>query len=156
MFEKLSGMPNCCGVIETTHLKMHLHKSEGETGVWLDKSNNNSMKLQVIVDPTMRFVDVVSGFPGRMTKNGVLHQSEMLRLAQKGEKLNGNRGELSKRTTIPEYVVGESGFRILPWLTTPYHDAGLNEDQTEFNKRHLATRLVSSRALKKLQQQDWL
>ncbi|KAF5755052.1 putative harbinger transposase-derived nuclease domain-containing protein [Helianthus annuus] len=104
----------------------------------------------------MRFVDVVSGFPGRMTKNGVLHQSEMLRLAQKGEKLNGNRGELSKRTTIPEYVVGESGFRILPWLTTPYHDAGLNEDQTEFNKRHLATRLVSSRALKKLQQQDWL
>ncbi|MFS7950720.1 hypothetical protein Hanom_Chr07g00586511 [Helianthus anomalus] len=39
---------------------------------------------------------------------------------------------------------------------TPYHDAGLNEDQTEFNKRHLATMLVSSRALKKLKEQDWL
>ncbi|KAJ0947439.1 putative harbinger transposase-derived nuclease domain-containing protein [Helianthus annuus] len=151
-FEKLSGMPNCCGAIETTHVKMHLHESEGETDVWLDRSNNNSMRLQVIVDPAMRFVDVVSGFPGRMTKNGVLHQSEMFRLAQKGEKLNGNRVELSKRTTIPEYLVGDSGFRLLPWLMTPYHDVELNEDQIEYNKRHLATRSVASRALKKLKE----
>ncbi|XP_022000600.1 protein ALP1-like [Helianthus annuus] len=116
---------------------MHLHKSEGETDVWLSRSNNNSMKLQVIVDPAMRFVDVVSGFPGRMTKNGVLHQSEMFLLAQKGEKLNGNRVQ---------------GFRLLPWPITPYHDAELNEDQTEFNQKHLATRSVASRALKKLKE----
>ncbi|KAJ0956748.1 hypothetical protein HanPSC8_Chr01g0019191 [Helianthus annuus] len=52
--QKVSGMPN---YLETIHLKMILHKCQGETDVWLDK-NNDSLQLWVVVDLTMRFVDV--------------------------------------------------------------------------------------------------
>ncbi|KAD3338570.1 hypothetical protein E3N88_34091 [Mikania micrantha] len=150
MFESIGGMPNCCGAIETTHLKMYPHKSEGETNVWLDTKNNNSMKLQVIVDPTTRFLDVVFGLPGRMTKDNVLRGSEFFNLVQKREKLNGNEVELPKGTKIREYLVGDSSFQLLPWTMTPYHGEELTEDQSEFNKKLLATRLVASCALKKL------
>ncbi|KAK9057643.1 hypothetical protein SSX86_022479 [Deinandra increscens subsp. villosa] len=150
-FESIGGMPNCCGAIETTHMKMYFHESEGEKDAWLDSKNNNSMKLQVIVDPAMRFLDVVSGFPGRMSKDIILHESEFFNLAQTGEILTGNEVELPGGTKIPEYLVGDSGFRLLPWLITPYHDDGkLTENQTEYNKKHLATRVVAGCALKKL------
>ncbi|KAI3788113.1 hypothetical protein L2E82_00778 [Cichorium intybus] len=144
------GLPNCCGAIETTHLKKYPSVSECRAKVWLDRENNHSMILQVIVDSTMRFIDVVTGWPGHMTNENVLKRSTIFDLAQKGERLNGNEIELSDGTKVGEYLVGGSGFQLLPWLITPYQNEELTEDQIEFNKKHLATRLVANRALKKL------
>ncbi|KAI9072788.1 hypothetical protein K1719_045280 [Acacia pycnantha] len=65
-FEKVRGLPNCCGVIDATHITMCLPASEPSSNVWLDHKKNHSMVLQAIVDPDMRFRDIVTGWPGRM------------------------------------------------------------------------------------------
>ncbi|KAK1428752.1 hypothetical protein QVD17_17592 [Tagetes erecta] len=152
-FESIGSMPNCCGAIDMTHINMYSCKNESEADVWRDNMNN-SMMLQVIVDPTMRFIDVVSRYPGHTTKEEILRESKIFELARDEEMLNGNVAELPDGTKIREYLVGDSSYPLLPWLITPYHDVDeeLTNDQTEFNKRHLATRRVACCALKKLKE----
>lgn len=149
-FGKIQGLPNCCGAIDSTHITMMLSSSEQTADVWLDQNKNHSMVLQAVVDPDMRFRDVVTGLPGKLNENSVLQSSTLFRLCEDGERLNGNRIKLSEETEVREYIVGDSGFPLLPWLLTPYQGKELSESKAEFNKRHLATRIVAQRALARL------
>lgn len=149
-FEKVQGLPNCCGAIDTTHIIMHLSTSEPAGDVWLDRKGNHSMLLQVIVDPDLRFRDIVTGFPGKMTEAPVLQNSNFFKLCEKGDRLNGQKVKLSEQTNLQEYIIGDSAFPLLPWLVTPYQEQELIETEKEFNRRHLATRVVAQKALARL------
>ncbi|KAI8014855.1 Protein ALP1-like [Camellia lanceoleosa] len=151
-FERLRGFPNCCGAIDTTHITMLLSSSEMGSNLWLDREKNHSMILQAIVDPDMRFRDIVTGWPGKMNDFDVLQSSTFFKLCEKGERLKGNTMKLSDRTELNEYIVGDSGFPLLPWLVTPYQGKELSESEFEFNKRHFATRIVAQRALARLRE----
>ncbi|KAL0370020.1 UNVERIFIED_CONTAM: protein ALP1-like [Sesamum angustifolium] len=121
-FEKIRGLPNCCGAIDTTHITMLLTSSDQDADAWLDRKENHSMILQVIVDPHLR------------------------------EKLNGNKACLSEETELREYIVGDSGFPLLPWLVTPYQGKERSEAKVEFNKRLLATHFIAQKALARLKE----
>ncbi|XP_028057900.1 protein ALP1-like [Camellia sinensis] len=151
-FERLRGFPNCCGAIDTTHITMLLSSSEMGSNLWLDREKNHSMILQAIVDPDMRFRDIVTGWPGKMNDFDVLQSSTFFKLCEKGERLKGHTMKLSDRTELNEYIVGDSGFPLLPWLVTPYQGKELSESEFEFNKRHFATRIVAQRALARLRE----
>ncbi|GAB4824364.1 hypothetical protein Ancab_040293 [Ancistrocladus abbreviatus] len=151
-FEKIRGFPNCCGAIDITHIMMCLPLADPSTRVWCDREKNHSMLLQVIVDPDMRFRDVVTGWPGQMSDSMVLQSSNFFKLCEKGKRLNGKKIELSKGTEVGEYVIGDLGFPLLPWLITPYPGKDLPEPKCEFNRRHFATRLVAQRALTRLKE----
>ncbi|KAG6601011.1 Protein ALP1-like protein, partial [Cucurbita argyrosperma subsp. sororia] len=151
-FKKIRGLPNCCGVIETTHIMMTLPTTESANGVWLDREKNCSMILQVIVDPEMRFCDIITGWPGSLSDALVLESSGFFKRSQDGERLNGKKMKLSESAELGEYIIGDSGFPLLPWLLTPYQGKGLADYQTEFNKRHFGTRLVAQRALTRLKE----
>ncbi|GFP82354.1 putative nuclease harbi1 [Phtheirospermum japonicum] len=142
-FEKIRGLPDCCGVIDTTHITMMLTSSDPEADTWLDRKGNHSMVLQAVVDPNLKFRDIVTGWPGKMNDASVLQSSSFFKLCQKEERLTG-----------PEYVIGDSGFPLLPWLLTPYQGKGLSETEVEFNKRLVATHVVAQRALARLKE-DW-
>ncbi|XP_059626668.1 protein ALP1-like [Cornus florida] len=149
-FEKMRGLPNCCGAIDTTHITMLLPQSDLANNVWLDRAKKHSMILQAIVDPEMRFRDIVAGWPGKMNDSSVLQNSNFYNLCEKEERLNGNRMKFTEGTELREYIVGDSGFPLLPWLVTPYQGRELSESRAEFNKRHFATRVVAQRALTRL------
>ncbi|KAF7120780.1 hypothetical protein RHSIM_Rhsim13G0086800 [Rhododendron simsii] len=151
-FEKIRGLPNCCGAIDTTHITMLLSSTEMDSNVWLDREKNHSMILQAIVDPDMRFRDIVTGWPGKMDDFDVLQRSTFFKLCEKGERLNGKKMKLSEGTELREYIVGDSGFPILPWLITPFKGKENSESKVEFNKRHFATRVVAHRALTRLKE----
>lgn len=151
-FERIQGLPNCCGAIDATHIRLMLSSSEQTADVWLDQNKNHSMVLQAVVDPDMRFRDVVTGLPGKMNENSVLQSSTFFKLCEKGERLNGNRIKLSEEAELREYIVGDTGFPLLPWLLTPYQGKELSESKAEFNKRHFATRIVAQRALARLKE----
>ncbi|XP_059315194.1 protein ALP1-like [Lycium ferocissimum] len=151
-FERIQGLPNCCGAIDATHITMMLSSSEQTADVWLDQNKNHSMVLQAVVDPKMRFRDIVTGLPGKMNENSVLQSSTFFKLCEKGERLNGNKINLSEEAEVREYIVGDSGFPLLPWLLTPYQGKELSESKAEFNKRHFATRIVAQRALSRLKE----
>ncbi|KAK2995272.1 hypothetical protein RJ640_015553 [Escallonia rubra] len=151
-FENIRGLPNCCGAIDTTHIMMLLPSSERDSDVWLDEKENHSMILQAIVDPDMRFRDILTGWPGKMSDSSVLRSSSFFKLCEKGVRLNGEKLKLSEGIELGEYIVGDSGFPLLPWLVTPYQGRELPESDAEFNKRHFATRVVAQRALTRLKE----
>ncbi|XP_066315348.1 protein ALP1-like [Miscanthus floridulus] len=150
-FEKIQGLPNCCGAIDTTHVLM-CSSAQPNSNVWLDGENRNSMVLQAIVDPDMRFRDVVSGWPGILDDLCILRTSGFYRLCQKGSRLAGQMelpGE-SAGSMVREYIVGDPSYPLLPWLVTPYQEHGLSSEKVEFNKCHTATRMVVQGALANL------
>ncbi|KAK9284071.1 hypothetical protein L1049_012331 [Liquidambar formosana] len=152
-FENIRGLPNCCGAIDTTHIFMCLPTIDPSNDIWFDREKNNSMILQAIVDPDMRFRDVVIGWPGSLSDSLVLKSSGFFKLSEEGKRLNGKKIGLSKGgTELREYIVGDMGFPLLPWLLTPYRRKGLLDFQAEFNQRHFATRMVAQKALARLKE----
>ncbi|XP_042953935.1 protein ALP1-like isoform X2 [Carya illinoinensis] len=151
-FQKIRGLPNCCGAIDITHITMTLPTMDSTDDVWLDREKNCSMILQAIVDPEMRFRDIITGWPGSLSDALVLRSSGFFRLSEEGKRLNGKKVELSQGIELGEYIVGDAGFPLLPWLLTPYQGRGRSDFQSEFNKRHFATRMVAQRALARLKE----
>lgn len=152
-FEKIQGLPNCCGAIDTMHILM-CSSAQPNSNVWLDGENRNSMVLQAIVDPNMRFRDVVSGWPGSLNDSCILRTSGFYRLCEKGARLDGQMklpGE-SAESVVREYIVGDASYPLLPWLMTPYQDHDLPPAKAEFNKRHATTRIVVQGALAMLKE----
>lgn len=151
-FENIRGLPNCCGAIDTTHITMLITSSDQEADTWLDHKQNHSMILQAIVDPDLRFRNIVTGWPGKMNDSSTLQSSSFFKLCQKGERLNGQNIHLSEETGLSEYIIGDFGFPLLPWLVTPYQGKDLSKSETDFNKRLLATQVVAHKALAKLKE----
>ncbi|XP_058089349.1 protein ALP1-like, partial [Magnolia sinica] len=151
-FERIRGLPNCCGAIDTTHIMMCLPSVDPSNNVWFDREKNHSMLLQAIVDPDMRFRDVVTGWPGSMNDSDVLRNSGFFKLCENGKRLNGKKLKLSEGSEVREYIIGDVGFPPLPWLLTPYQGKDLVGPRAEFNKRHFATRMVAGRALARLKE----
>ncbi|KAK4284130.1 hypothetical protein QN277_001002 [Acacia crassicarpa] len=151
-FEKMQGLPNCCGAIDITHVLMTLPSMDSLNDVWLDREKNCSMILQAIVDPDMRFRDIIAGWPGSVSDDLVLRSSSFFKFTEEGKRLNGPKKTLPDGTELAEYLIGDTGFPLLPWLLTPYKGKGLSPDQAEFNKRLSTTRIVARKALGRLKE----
>ncbi|KAG9160807.1 hypothetical protein Leryth_008639 [Lithospermum erythrorhizon] len=151
-FEKIWGLPNCCGAIDATHIVFGSNLSDSSNHVWCDQEKNCSMLLQAIVDPELRFLDIVTGWPGSLTNSQLLRGSTFHNLAEEGNRLNGRKLDLSDKTELREYIIGDPGFPLLPWLLTPYQGRGLSDVQCNFNKRLKETHKVAQRALAKLKE----
>jgi hypothetical protein len=148
-FEMIQGLPNCCGAIDTTHIVMRLPSVEA-SNIWQDSEENYSMILQAVVDPEMRFRDILTGWPGSINDHRILKNSGFFRQCECGQKLNGSVKELEDGVQIREYIVGDGGYPLLPWLLTPYHGKDLFPSRIEFNAKHHDTRLVAERAMARL------
>ncbi|XP_071738748.1 protein ALP1-like [Rutidosis leptorrhynchoides] len=147
-FEKIGGLPNCCGAIDTTHILMSLQSVDRSTNFWCDRENNQSMTLQAIVDPDLRFLDVFGGCPGRMTDEQIHKSSAFNKKCKGNERLNGQKND------IQEYIVGNSGFPLLKWLITPYRGDSLSNAESVFNEIVVKTHMVANEAFVKLKQ-NW-
>ncbi|KAI4349477.1 hypothetical protein L6164_010061 [Bauhinia variegata] len=148
-FEASFGLPNCCGAIDATHIMMTLPAVETSDD-WCDQENNYSMLLQGIVDHEMRFIDIVTGWPGGMTLPRLLRCAAIYKLSENGERLNGIVRTLAGRDEIREYLVGGLGYPLLPWLMTPYESNGISSSQSPFNVKHGAARFLAVRAFSQL------
>lgn len=144
-FEELFGLPNCCGAIDATHIVMTLPAVQTSDD-WCDQENNYSMFLQGTVDHEMRFLDIVTGWPGGMTVSKLLKFSGFYRLCDAGERLNGNTRTLPGGMEIREFIVGGTSYPLLSWLITPYEANDLSGKHSSFNSIHEAARSLASNA----------
>nr|GEU79998.1 hypothetical protein [Tanacetum cinerariifolium] len=113
------SLPNCCGVlgVEYFSVKGNLF---GENG---------SVMVQALVDSECRFLDVSAGWPSTTKPELVLRQSELFSSVEETrELLNGATYQLNDGTDIPQYILGDSCFPLLPWLITPYKKPRLDSD----------------------------
>nr|GEX27633.1 hypothetical protein [Tanacetum cinerariifolium] len=153
-FEKIWGIPNCCGAIDTTHILMSVVSTDPSLKMWFDREKKQTMTLQAIVGPDLRFLNITAGSPGCLTDERILKSSAFFELCNKGERLNGKQRVLSEGNKIEEYIVGNSGFPLLKWLLTPYQGRRLRASEAKFNEMLLRTHKVANEAFVKLKE-NW-
>ncbi|XP_059432043.1 protein ALP1-like isoform X1 [Corylus avellana] len=125
------SLPNCCGVLGFGRF--------GVEGQVLGK--NGSVMVQALVDSEGRFLDVSAGWPSTMKPEAIFRQSKLyLGVEQSRELLNGPMYKLSDGNSIPQYILGESCFPLLPWLLTPYvranEEDSFGSSERKFNSVH--------------------
>ncbi|KAK9160962.1 hypothetical protein Syun_007303 [Stephania yunnanensis] len=147
-FKKTFGLLNCCGAIGATHILMTLPAVETSDD-WCDQEKNYSMFLQGVVDDEMRFLDIVTGWPGGMTISRLLKCSGFYKLCESGARLNGS-SEIFNGAEIREYIVGDTEYPRLPWLITPYANKNLSSAMAGFNEMQKNARSLAGKAFSQL------
>ncbi|XP_021764371.1 protein ANTAGONIST OF LIKE HETEROCHROMATIN PROTEIN 1-like isoform X2 [Chenopodium quinoa] len=143
-FQSLFGLPNCCGAVDATHVLMTLPAVQTSDD-WCDQANNYSMLLQGIVDDEMRFLDVVTGWPGAMSVSRFLKCSGFYKLCENGVRLS-KKLRLDD-VEIREYIVGGVYYPLHPWLMIPYENQDSTLMNSKYKEAHEAARYLAVRAL---------
>ncbi|XP_010541933.1 PREDICTED: putative nuclease HARBI1 [Tarenaya hassleriana] len=127
---------NCCGVLGFARFEI-----DGEL-----LGPNGSILVQALVDSTGRFVDISAGWPSTIKPETIFRQTKLFSVmeAESRSFLNGPSHKLGNGVYVPQYIVGDSRFPLLPWLMTPYSSSSNEEEdsfescRSEFNNAHKA------------------
>lgn len=129
-FYKIAGFPNVVGAIDGTHIPIQGMSSEDEP-LFICRKGFHSINVQAVVNPDLRFTNVVCKFPGSTHDAFILQSS-----------------------SLPEYVanledegwlIGDSGYPLKEWLMTPVNQPRTEQEQ-RYNSSHCKTRNVVERA----------
>ncbi|KAF9623058.1 hypothetical protein IFM89_036194 [Coptis chinensis] len=126
-FEGVSGFSNCCGVIGCTRFKVVKggHCNEENLG-------EESVVAQIVVDNSFRILSIVAGFRGGKCDSRVLKCSTLYRDVEEGRLLNGSSIDI-EAIAVPQYLVGNEGYPLLPWLMVPFVDPVPASHEDHFN-----------------------
>jgi hypothetical protein len=91
-------------------------------------------------------------FPGSWNGPTILQSSNIFKLCEKGEYLNGSKMKiLSDGPEVGEYIIGDATNPLLPWLITPYQlEEGPSDYKAVFNRRHSEAVTTTLQALTRL------
>jgi hypothetical protein len=143
MFGKIHNLHNCCGVICTTQIPF---------GPTYDHEKNGSISMRVVFDPEMRFMEIWLEWKGSMNWTSHLQVGDIFEECKKGVCLNGSKLKVaSDGSEAGEYIIGDAGYPLLPWLLTPYQEENLSDSKAEFNKRHSTATTCMRKALARFQ-----
>ncbi|KAM7479172.1 hypothetical protein LguiA_027385 [Lonicera macranthoides] len=143
-FETLTGLPNCCGIIDCYRFKF-LTKSNG-------KISSQSLAAQIVVDSNSRILSIFTGFRGNKGDSRVLKLSSLYKDIEIGNLLNLHNSPPMriKDIAIPQYLLGDGGYPLLPWLIVPFVDPMPGSIEENFNAAHRAMRLPVLRTIASL------
>ncbi|OMO80357.1 Harbinger transposase-derived nuclease [Corchorus olitorius] len=130
------SLPNCCGVLGLGRFEV-----DGQL-----MGSNGSVLVQALVDSEGRFLDISAGWPSTIKPESILHKTKLFsRVEESRELLNGPCYNLSDGYSVPQYILGDSCFPLLPWLITPYERS--NEEGDSFSSPEKEFNAVHSRAM---------
>lgn len=144
-FQTLSGLPNCCGAIDCTRFKFTSTNNPFLSNEE-DDDLQQSVVTQIVVDCSSKILSVITGFKGNKGDSRVLRSSTLYADIEEGRLLNSLPFHL-KGITVPQYLVGDSGYPLLPWLMVPYTDPVVTSCQEDFNSKHYLMRQAALRTL---------
>ena len=148
-FEQTSGLSNCCGAIDCMRFKIR-RPTGPHAGEYYDGNMFHSVIAQVVVDADSRILNIAAGFSGGTGDSKVLRLSGLYDDVQSHKLLNGSSIHLGGGLDIPQYLVGDGGFPLLPWLMVPYEDADFHPYKVLFNQKHSLARRSVLRAFASL------
>ncbi|XP_065872773.1 protein ALP1-like isoform X1 [Euphorbia lathyris] len=131
-FEKLTGLPNCCGVIDCARFKL----------AQLDSISNNAVSVQIVVDSSSRILSIAAGFRGENGGSRILKSTTLYKDISRGRLLN-NLGE-------NQYLIGGKKYPLLPWLMVPFSDANSGSIEEKFNEKNELIRVCAHRTISSL------
>ncbi|KAJ4716294.1 Harbinger transposase-derived nuclease [Melia azedarach] len=146
-FEELTGLPNCCGVIDCTRFK--LVKIEGSKSSRDERVSEDSIAVQIVVDSSSRILSIVAGIRGDKGDSRVLKSSTLYKDIEAKKLLNS--GQISVNgVVIDQYLIGDGGYPLLPWLMVPFVDAKPGTSEENFNAAHNLMRMPALKAIASL------
>ncbi|KAL0403869.1 UNVERIFIED_CONTAM: protein ALP1-like [Sesamum radiatum] len=101
--------------------------------------NSDINRIIALVDSEGRFLDVSAGWPESNKPEDILKRSKLFSgIEESKEYLNGPSFELNSGNSIPQYILGDSCYPLLPWLLTPYSENNreLSSSEMAFNGVH--------------------
>ncbi|XP_065440822.1 uncharacterized protein LOC135981585 [Chrysemys picta bellii] len=120
------GFPNCGGAIDGMHIPIlappHL---ESEYVNW---KGYFSMVLQALVDHRGRFIDINTGWPGKVYEARIFRNTWLFRKMQAGTFFTVGEAEM------PIVILGDPAYPLMPWLMKPY-TGSLDSSKERFNYR---------------------
>ncbi|XP_030942700.1 protein ANTAGONIST OF LIKE HETEROCHROMATIN PROTEIN 1-like [Quercus lobata] len=135
-FQTLTGLPNCCGVLECTRFKVVKKNDEIE---------EHSIAAQIVVDSSCRILSIVAGYRGNKADYKVLKSSTLCKDIEEGRLLNSPPVNVNG-VAVNQYLVGNRGYPLLPWLMVPYVEALPGSCEENFNKVHSLMRVSGLKA----------
>ena len=130
-YHESKRFPGVIGMVDGTHIQIRRPKERG-----IDYYNRNyyySIILQGVVNEKMEFINVYTGWPGKVHNARVFQNSP---LYESGSALCGER-----------HILGDSVYPILNWVLTPYRDTGhLTPAQRRYNTTQASIRSIVERA----------
>jgi nuclease HARBI1 len=153
-FQRIAGFPNCVGAVDCTHVNIecppHCNAIE-----WRDRTHKFSMVLQAIVSPSLKILDICTGWPGSVHDQRLFYTSYFYQNVD--EILGGPTLPIvvnGQFFDIPENIVGDAGYMQSIHVMTPYSQVSLDlPHATAYNNAHQATRKCVERAFGRLKNQ---
>ncbi|KAJ8927446.1 hypothetical protein NQ314_020116 [Rhamnusium bicolor] len=113
-----NGFPGVLGVIDGTHIK--IDKPSDDPDSYINRKGFYSIQVQLLCDHQLKIRDVFIGYPGSV------HDSRVFRSSPLCQSLLEKCHDL--------YILGDSGYPLLPNLLTPFKDRGqLTRAQSNYN-----------------------
>jgi hypothetical protein len=138
-FDKIYGLPNCCGAIHTTNIEVSDFSSKS-----VNRNKNAIFVLQAVIGPDMRFMNFWwSVKRTSWNESAILPTSIVYKRCMEGEMLNLSYHE----SEVREYIIANTGYPLLPWLITPYQEENLSYCKAEFNMRQSTATKSAMKAL---------
>ncbi|KAL3538862.1 hypothetical protein ACH5RR_002228 [Cinchona calisaya] len=129
-FEKLAGLPNCCGIIDCTRFKIITNK--GSDSISKDSHQEDTIAAQIVVDASSRILSIAAGFRGNKSNLMVLKSSTLYKDIDTGVLLNSRKMYINN-VDLPQYLIGGRGYPLLSWLLIPFIDPLGGSREENFN-----------------------
>lgn len=130
-FKRLCGLPAVVGAIDGTHIAISKPQN-GPADYYYFKSGGYTMNCQAVVDSDKRFLDLFLGMPGSTNDSRMLRRSSLHHLAM-------HNNLFHRRNSVDgfaPFLLGDSGYPLLPWLMVPVRGPGrLTVAEELFNRR---------------------
>eukprot|EP00252_Welwitschia_mirabilis_P026028 TRINITY_DN8338_c2_g1_i1.p1 TRINITY_DN8338_c2_g1~~TRINITY_DN8338_c2_g1_i1.p1 ORF type:complete len:438 (+),score=63.20 TRINITY_DN8338_c2_g1_i1:117-1430(+) len=142
-FRNMTGLPNMCGAINGSHVKLAKRPSQQEE-LYMSRYGFYSVLLQAVSDHRRVFWDVCVRAPGASDNVTHLRESSIFGKLLSGQVLRESLISL-KGATVRPYIVGDLSYPLLSFLMTPF----LSESPTEamFDGALMKGRMFGEQAL---------
>ncbi|KAM9132648.1 uncharacterized protein ACDP82_008740 [Pangshura tecta] len=125
------GFPNCGGVIDGMHIPIlapaHLASN------YINQKGYFSMVLQALVDHHGCFIDIYSGWPGKVHDARIFWNTGLFRKLQAGTFFPSQQITVGE-VKMPIVILGDPAYPLMPWLMKPY-TGSLDSSKKQFNNR---------------------
>lgn len=142
--EETGGLRHVVGFIDGTHVRI-VPRNARERVYSYNRKEFHSIVLQGIVDRSMRFLNVFSGYLGRVHDARVFVNSPV---AHRIASVPHQESILRE----PYVLVGDAAYPLCSWLVTPFPTEPTAREAV-FNRRHSSARMAVERAFGKLKAQ---
>ena len=99
-----------------------------------------------MADSCGRILSITTGLSGDKGDARVLRSSSLYADVEQGRLLNSDRVKV-KGVAVPQYLVGDGGYPLLPWLMVPFTDPLEASSQEDFNAKLLVMRKPALRTI---------